>query len=68
MSAQQLLTYFVALGEESMSQIDDVWVLHFSHDLEFTVFVALVLVDFFDGYVFAGLYHSCLDMYNSNQF
>jgi hypothetical protein len=67
-SAQQLLTYFVALGEESMSQIDDVWVLHFSHDLEFTVFVALVLVDFFDGDVFAGLYHSCLDMDNSNQF
>ena len=51
-----------------MSQVDDVGVLHFSHDLEFTVFVALVLVDFFDGDVFAGLYHSCLDMDNSNQF
>jgi len=57
-----MITYLVALGEEGVSQVDDVGVLHFSHDLEFPVLVPFVLVDFLDRDVFASLNYGCLDI------
>lgn len=43
------LVLFVSVRVEECSQIYDVWVLDNAHDLELSVFEALVLEHFFDG-------------------
>ena len=56
-----MINYLVALSEKGVPEIDDVRMLHFSHDLQFPVLVPLILIDFLDGDVLASLYYSCLD-------
>lgn len=40
------LVWFVTLGEESMAESDNVWVIELLDDLDFSVFVSLVLQNF----------------------
>jgi hypothetical protein len=40
------------LGVESMLQSYYIWVIELLHYLEFPVFVSLVLIHFFNGYLF----------------
>ena len=45
------LVRFVSLGVESMLQSYYIWVIELLHYLEFPVFVSLVLIHFFNGYL-----------------
>ena len=42
--------FLITLGIKCMLELNDVWVKELLHDLQFPIFVSLVLVNFFDGY------------------
>ena len=50
----------VALRVECVLESDYVRVLEFFHDLQFAIFVSLVLINLLDGHNFASLRPSCL--------
>ena len=54
------LTYFVSLSVECMSERYHIWVEELLHDLQLSVFVPLILINFFDCHYFAGFSNTCL--------
>ena len=55
------LIWLVTLGIESMFKCDDIGVIKFLHDLQFSILVPFILVHLLDGYLFTILVHSRLE-------
>lgn len=53
---------FVPLSIKSMTKVDNIGMVQFLHDLQFSVFVPFVLVDLLDGYLFVAVsVYCCLE-------
>ena len=53
--------YLISLSVKVLVQANNVYVEDVPHDLEFSVFVSLVLVDFFDCNLLLTSVHCCLE-------
>ena len=55
----QTVSYILSLAEVGMNHLQDVWVVKFPENLEFSVFVALVLKNLFNSHYLTGFLYFC---------